>query len=82
MKNFIAHTDKTRKEMLNSIKEFNEKILDFSNTIKLLQARKDWIDKIIEKINKKIVAACKILPFIKKSTFRNNYLTKLLKIVV
>ncbi len=40
------------KEMLNSIKEFNEKLLDFSNTIKILQARKDWIDKIIEKIKK------------------------------
>jgi len=40
------------KEMLNSIKEFNEKLLDFSNTIKLLQERKDWIDKIIEKIKK------------------------------
>lgn len=40
------------KEMLNSIKEFNEKILDFSNTIKILQARKEWIDVIIEKIKK------------------------------
>jgi len=40
------------KEMLNSIKEFNEKLLDFSNTIKLLQERKDWIDKIIKKIKK------------------------------
>lgn len=40
------------KEMLNSIKEFNEKLLDFSNTIKILQARKDWIDAIIEKIKK------------------------------
>ena len=29
------------KEMLNSIKEFNAKLLDFSNTIKILQARKD-----------------------------------------
>lgn len=40
------------KEMLNSIKEFNEKLLDLSNTINLLQSRKDWIDKIIEKIKK------------------------------
>ena len=40
------------KEMLNSIKEFNEKLLDFSKTIELLQSRKDWIDKIIEKIKK------------------------------
>lgn len=40
------------KEMLNSIKEFNEKLLDLSNTINVLQTRKDWIDKIIEKIKK------------------------------
>lgn len=40
------------KEMLNSIKEFNEKLLDFSNTIQVLQARKEWIDAIIEKIKK------------------------------
>lgn len=40
------------KEMLNQIKEFNEKLLDFSNTIQALQTRKDWIDKIIEKIKK------------------------------
>lgn len=33
------------KEILNSIKEFNEKIVS-------LLSRKDWIDKIIEKIKK------------------------------
>ena len=33
------------KEMMNSIKEFNEKIV-------WLLSRKDWIDKIIEKIKK------------------------------
>lgn len=33
------------KEILNSIKEFNEKLL-------WITARKDWIDKIIEKIKK------------------------------
>lgn len=33
------------KEILNSIKEFNEKIV-------WLLSRKDWIDKIIEKIKK------------------------------
>lgn len=33
------------KEILNSINEFNEKIL-------WLLSRKDWIDKIIEKIKK------------------------------
>lgn len=33
------------KEILNSIKEFNEKIA-------WLLSRKDWIDKIIEKIKK------------------------------
>ena len=40
------------KEMLIQIKEFNEKLLDFSNTIQVLQARKEWIDVIIEKIKK------------------------------
>lgn len=33
------------KEMMNSIKEFNERIV-------WLLSRKDWIDKIIEKIKK------------------------------
>lgn len=40
------------KEMLIQIKEFNEKLVDFSNTIQVLQTRKEWIDKIIEKIKK------------------------------
>lgn len=40
------------KEMLNSIKEFNEKLLDFSNTISVLQKWKEWIDAFIEKIKK------------------------------
>lgn len=40
------------KEEAEKIKQFNEQLLDFSNTIKVLQARKEWIDKIIEKIKK------------------------------
>lgn len=63
LKNRISELEKTvqqnqrndvhdLKEMLSQIKEFNEKLLDFSNTIQVLQARKEWIDAIIEKIKK------------------------------
>lgn len=40
------------KEEAEKIKQFNEQLLDLSNTIGVLQTRKDWIDKIIEKIKK------------------------------
>lgn len=40
------------KEEAEKIKQFNEQLLDLSNTINVLQTRKDWIDKIIEKIKK------------------------------
>lgn len=40
------------KEMLIQIKEFNEKLLSFQNTIAVLTARKEWIDAFVEKIKK------------------------------
>lgn len=39
-------------EMFLQFKEFNKTFIDYSKTIDVLNARKEWIDKIIEKIKK------------------------------